>query len=171
MLKLYFAGPLFSAAERQFNASLAEKLELRGFSVFLPQRDGADHDAERYTLLTKEEKREAIFVVDRMKILECGVFLFVLDGRVPDEGACVELGMAYAQKYLTRSTKIIIGLQTDSRAAFIGGRLNPMIGQALDRTFGNEPGLLEYLDQILVEQMRVSRGNAGRISGLMSAAF
>jgi nucleoside 2-deoxyribosyltransferase len=171
MLKLYFAGPLFSAAERQFNASLAEKLELRGFSVFLPQRDGADRDAKRYAPLTKEEKREAIFVVDRMKIFECGVFLFILDGRVPDEGASVELGMAYAQKYLARSSKIIVGLHTDSRAAFMGTKVNPMLGQSLDRIFSDEQGLFEYLDQVVEETMRGPRQAAGTVSGLSRTAF
>ena len=29
-------------------------------------------------------------------IKNCDILIFFLDGRVPDEGACVELGMAYA---------------------------------------------------------------------------
>ena len=34
---IYLAGPLFTMAERQFNATLAEKLRNFGYSVFLPQ--------------------------------------------------------------------------------------------------------------------------------------
>jgi len=146
MPKLYFSGPLFSHAEKEFNIALSGILEERGFSVFLPQRDGAENDAAFYANLTDYEKKEAIFAVDRMRILECDVFLFILDGRVPDEGSCVELGIAYAQKYLKQSGKILIGLHTDSRAAFIGSKVNPMINQALDAIVKSEDELISYLD-------------------------
>ncbi len=42
MPPLYFAAPLFSESERAFNAALTAEIERRGFTVFLPQRDGAD---------------------------------------------------------------------------------------------------------------------------------
>ena len=45
---IYFAGPLVSQAERAFNASLTERLELAGFEVFLPQRAGAERDKAPY---------------------------------------------------------------------------------------------------------------------------
>ena len=61
-----------------------------------------------------------MFHLDRSRILEADVFLFVLDGRVPDEGACVELGIAYCQKYLQNGEKLLVGLHTDTRAAFRG---------------------------------------------------
>ena len=38
--KVYFAAPLFSEAEREYNLMLAELLEEYGYEVFLPQRDG-----------------------------------------------------------------------------------------------------------------------------------
>ncbi len=41
---IYFAGPLFSQAERHFNQQLTQKLEQAGFQVFLPQRDGPEMD-------------------------------------------------------------------------------------------------------------------------------
>ena len=50
--------------------------------------------------MTPEERRHAMFRLDRDTILTYDVFLFVLDGRVPDEGACVELGIAYCHKHL-----------------------------------------------------------------------
>jgi len=171
MLKLYFAAPLFNAAERQFNIELTRRLEERGIVVFLPQRDGAEHDKEHYVALNDEERREAIFAIDRMKLLESDIFLFVLDGRVPDEGASVELGMAYAQKYLARSRKIIVGLHTDSRAAFIGAKVNPMLGQSLDRIFSNEQRLFEYLDHVMEEMERGSQRGLGTVSGLSRTAF
>jgi nucleoside 2-deoxyribosyltransferase len=85
-----------------------------------------------------EQRRRAMFRLDRQQILDCDVFLFVLDGRVPDEGACVELGIAYCQKFLQEGGKCLIGLQTDTRAAFIGSKLNPMVRMALDYLFDEE---------------------------------
>jgi hypothetical protein len=35
---LYFAGPLFSEAEKHFNQQLTDKIEDLGYRVFLPQR-------------------------------------------------------------------------------------------------------------------------------------
>jgi nucleoside 2-deoxyribosyltransferase len=86
-----------------------------------------------------------MFRLDRQQILDCDVFLFVLDGRVPDEGACVELGMAHCQKYLHGMEKLLIGLHTDTRAAFIGSRLNPMVRVALDNIVDGEDALLRVL--------------------------
>jgi hypothetical protein len=117
---IYFAGPLFSAAERCFNLGLTQRLEAVGFEVFLPQRDGAERDRPPYDAMTPEERRQAMFRLDRSRILDSDVFLFVLDGRVPDEGACVELGIAHCQKYLQNGEKLLIGLHTDTRAAFVG---------------------------------------------------
>jgi nucleoside 2-deoxyribosyltransferase len=43
------------------------------------------------------------------EVRACDLFICILDGRVPDEGTCVELGMAYILG------KVCIGYQTDSR--------------------------------------------------------
>ncbi|MGL1893385.1 MAG: nucleoside 2-deoxyribosyltransferase domain-containing protein [Spirochaetaceae bacterium] len=144
-MKIYFAGPLFCKSERDFNLNLTIELEKLGYEVFLPQRDGAEKDKPPYDSMPKDERRLAIFSLDRNKILECDIFLFVLDGRVPDEGACVELGIAYTQKYLTNADKLLIGLQTDIRAAFLGSRLNPMIKVPLDQIIEDVESLLTYL--------------------------
>jgi nucleoside 2-deoxyribosyltransferase len=142
---IYFAGPLFSAAERRFNLGLTQRLEAVGFEVFLPQRDGAERDRPPYDAMTPEERRQAMFRLDRSRILDSDVFLFVLDGRVPDEGACVELGIAHCQKYLRNGEKLLIGLHTDTRTAFVGARLNPMVRVPLDYVVDDEQSLLELL--------------------------
>jgi nucleoside 2-deoxyribosyltransferase len=144
---IYLAGPLFSEAERRFNLELAERLEALDFRVFLPQRDGVERGKPPYDAMTPEERRHAMFHLDRSMILESDVFLFVLDGRVPDEGACVELGIAYCQKEPQDSEKLLIGLHTDPRAAFIGARLNPMVSVPLDRVADDEETLLRILDE------------------------
>jgi nucleoside 2-deoxyribosyltransferase len=144
---IYFGAPLFSEAEKAFNLRLTDKLEERGFSVFLPQRDGVESNQPPYDEMTNDERRKAIFSLDREKVLEADIFLFILDGRVPDEGACVELGIAYSQKHLLEQDKLIIGLQTDSRSAFLGAKLNAMIHGSFEYIADNENNLIVAIEE------------------------
>jgi len=143
----YVAGPLFSTAERQFNQQLTGKIEALGYRVFLPQRDGAERDRSPYDAMTREQRRATMFALDRDMILTCDVFLFILDGRIPDEGACVELGIAYCHKTLQHPHKRLIGLQTDVRAAFLGAKLNPMVRVPLEYVADTEESLLQALKE------------------------
>ncbi len=146
---IYFAAPLFSQAERAFNLQLTEELEERGFKVFLPQRDGVEPSKPPYSEMASDELCHVIFTADRDKILEADVFLFVLDGRVPDEGACVELGIAYGQKQLLEQDKLLIGLLTDLRGAFafLGAKLNPMIYSSFDLIADDKSDLIASLEE------------------------
>lgn len=144
---IYVAGPLFSEAERRFNLDLTTELEALGFRVFLPQRDGVECDSPPYDAMTPDERRRAMFELDKSQIIAADVFLFVLDGRVPDEGACVELGIAWCHKWLQASEKFLIGLHTDSRAAFMAAKLNPMVHVPLDYVADDEETLLRLLGE------------------------
>ena len=144
---IYFGAPLFCEAERVFNLRLTEVLEEKGFLVFLPQRDGVESSQPPYDEMTNDERRQAIFSIDRDKVLEADIFLFILDGRVPDEGACVELGIAYGQKHLLEQDKLIIGMQTDSRSAFLGVKLNAMIHGSFDCITDNENNLIAIIEE------------------------
>ena len=144
-MKIYFAGPLFNSAEKEYNLKLVNELESIGFEVFLPQRDGVEKNKHPYNVLDPKDRRKALFEIDRDQILSSDIFLFVLDGRVPDEGACVELGIAYTHKYLQNVNKYLIGLHTDTRAAFMGSKLNPMINVPLDDIFSSEEELFSFL--------------------------
>jgi nucleoside 2-deoxyribosyltransferase len=143
---IYFAGPLFSEAERAFNLGLTKRLEQANFEVFLPQRDGAERDKPPYDRMSADERRGAMFELDEQKIFECDIFLFVLDGRVPDEGACVELGLAHAHKKLRGTKKLLVGLHTDSRAAFLSSKLNPMLLVPLEHIAEAEDDLIKVLE-------------------------
>jgi nucleoside 2-deoxyribosyltransferase len=143
---IYLAAPLFNQAERAFNSLLTGELEARGFSVFLPQRDGVESLKPPYNEMTLDEQYQAIFATDRDKVLEADVLLFVLDGRVPDEGGCVELGIAYGQKHLLEQDKLLIGLQTDTRTASLGAKCNAMIQGALDDVVDNEHDLITAVE-------------------------
>lgn len=144
---VYYAGPLFSVGERQFNEQLTRKIEALGYQVFLPQRDGAERGAPPYDAMTGEEWSQAVFQLDVERLLAADVLVFMLDGRVPDEGACVELGIAWGQKTLQPSKKLLIGLHTDRRGAFPGTKLNAMIQGALEYVAPDEQALLDALNQ------------------------
>ena len=108
-MKIYIAAPLFSEAERQWNMQFRDLLKSWGFDVYLPQADGGVA-----TELIKKggavaEVRKKVFTGDSEAVKACDTLVAVLDGRVPDEGMLVELGMAFALG------KRCIGYQTDTR--------------------------------------------------------
>ena len=142
---IYFAAPLFSQSERDYNLFLAKILEDHGYSVFLPQRDG--FLASELENKNETEKTGMIFNKDVSEILKADVLFMVLDGRVPDEGACVELGIAYANK------KRCYGLMTDCRSAEMGLALNPMISGCFVKIFKDYDGakVIEELKKFLAE--------------------
>ena len=145
-MKIYFAGPLFCQAELLFNASLTQRLENIGYSVYLPQRD--NEPFKRVGRVVGCER--AIFDWDVKNILDADILLFILDGRVPDEGACVELGIAYMHQRFQKPDFKIIGLMTDSRYAFDGVPLNPMLSGVLNNIFKTEKELLADMGSLIV---------------------
>jgi nucleoside 2-deoxyribosyltransferase len=146
-MRVYLAGPLFSEAEQAFNRSLVDDLESIGCSVFLPQRDAIDVSKADFKRLSPMQQSRAIFESDKSQIYGSDVFLFCLDGRVPDEGASVELGMANAHREFSVRKKLLLGLHTDVRVAFDTRRLNAMIMGALDEVFTTRAELLTYLKE------------------------
>ncbi len=84
--RVYFAGPLFNQAEKDFNVELAAVLEEYGYEVFLPQRDGIE--AAQLEGKSEEELISMIFDLDSSEVKKADILFMNLDGRVPDEGAC-----------------------------------------------------------------------------------
>ena len=143
--RVYFAGPLFNEAERAYNLKIVSILEAHGYEVFLPQRDG--FLAPELEGKTEEEKTEMIFAKDRDEVLKADILFMMLDGRVPDEGACVELGIAYA------SGKRCYGFKGDARSVELDMDLNPMISGCFIKLFYNldEGELIKSLEEYLEE--------------------
>lgn len=143
MKKIYFAGPLFCKSEKDYNLALAQMLEQIGYKVFLPQRDG--YEAARLEGKTESEKIRLIFNKDTTEILESDIFFMVLDGRVPDDGACVELGLAYAHG------KKCYGIKTDTRSLELGMDINPLIAGCFHKIIYNLNGdaLIQELKTVL----------------------
>lgn len=148
-MHLYFAAPLFSVQEREFNARLASSIEALGFDVFLPQRDGFEASQDPDVIGRPEFARQ-IFELDSARVMACDVLLCILDGRVPDEGMAVEIGLAHADRSLRGRQRRLIGLSTDSR--HLGGAaLNAMLVGALDEIHMEETSLLARLGEIIRE--------------------
>ena len=134
---VYYAGPMFSEAELAFNVKAAAELEKAGLTVFLPQRDGG-RMSEMLKTMTPDEVSREIFRTNMENIRRAEAFLFVLDGRVPDEGACVALGLAYA------AGVPCYGLKTDPRTV-MDGRMNPMIEGPILRVFASAQEAAAFL--------------------------
>ena len=127
MKRIYFAAPLFNEMELKRNEEYTILLEKWGYEVYLPQRE-----AGRSAQILKDERKDKleinkrIFNTDLNGIKNCDILIFFLDGRVPDEGACVELGIAYALG------KKCIGYKTDDRNLDFTGDDNLFIEGCMD---------------------------------------
>ncbi|HVL61420.1 MAG TPA: nucleoside 2-deoxyribosyltransferase [Microbacterium sp.] len=111
-MRVYFAGPLFTGPERNWNADLTVALRAAGHQVFLPQEKGLEQDAA------------AIFAADVAGIDWADAVVAIMDGPDPDSGTAWEVGYAFRKKP-------IILVRTDFRMQ--SGRLgdyNPMLTEA-----------------------------------------
>jgi nucleoside 2-deoxyribosyltransferase len=104
-MKLYLAGPLFTAAERGHLEQLARRLELVGHDCFVP------HLRELDSLDSK-----TVYSIDSAGLREAEVLVAWLDGPMVDDGTACEIGIF---SELVRANpdrhKGIVGLATDWR--------------------------------------------------------
>lgn len=143
---VYFAGPLFSEAEKRFNLGLAHHLEKTGFSVFLPQRDGVEGSKPPYDRMGREERRRAMFELDKQKVSRPTCSCSCSTEGCRTRGPASSWAWAYAHKELHGGGKMLVGLHTDARAAFVGSKLNPMVRVPLDHVAEDEEELLRVLE-------------------------
>ena len=105
-LSIYLAGPLFSAAERGWNAEVAVELQRYGYETILPQ-------AGESRLLGRSSEEvspgQALFQRDLAEIDFCDVIVACMDGADPDAGTCWECGYAF------RAGKRVVVYRTDMR--------------------------------------------------------
>ena len=112
-VKLYFAGPLFSAAERDWNVALATALRAAGHEIFLPQEQEVGKDAAD------------IFATDVGGIDWADGLLAIMDGPDPDSGTCWEVGYAYGKKPILLVRTDIRWLRASGDSGY-----NPMLTEA-----------------------------------------
>ncbi|MDA3960625.1 MAG: nucleoside 2-deoxyribosyltransferase [Planctomycetota bacterium] len=107
MTSIYFAAPLFTAAERAWNADCAEQLRAAlSATILVPQEFCAPCDQAE-----GGPDFGGIFTACVEHLDRCSHVLAVLDGADPDSGTCWEAGYAYAKGLP------VIGLRTDWRPA------------------------------------------------------
>ncbi len=141
-MRVYIAAPLFNESELARNRELRDLVGGLGAGTYLPQEDGgisydiiADGGAVAQT-------RKAIFDGDVAEIKKCDMVLAVLDGRVPDEGVCIEVGMAYAL------SKKCVGYLTDQRTLDPYGP-SLMIEGCLTALLRSKEELAEYIKNLV----------------------
>jgi nucleoside 2-deoxyribosyltransferase len=112
MATIYYAAPLFTAAERAWNADNAGRLRQRfpQAELLMPQEFCApfDHHPERPDFA-------GIYRACLEQLQRADVVLCVLDGADADSGTCFEVGFAVARGIP------VIALRTDWRPAEDGG--------------------------------------------------
>lgn len=136
-MRIYLAGPLFTTAERDFNARLTQLLRHAGHEVFLPQEN------EQRSMTAA-----AIFAADVGGIDWAEVVVANMDGPDPDSGTCWECGYAYGKKP-------IIVFRTDFRAGDEPGKApyNLMLTESatavLDLTFAGVDRIAQSINTAL----------------------
>jgi nucleoside 2-deoxyribosyltransferase len=107
-VKIYFAGPLFTPAERRFIDECAAELRSAGFDVFVPH--------ENELSLEGSVTAERIFAKDYGALARSDALLAILDGPVIDDGTACEVGIFYGLMQSDPSKKGIVGMTHDMRA-------------------------------------------------------
>lgn len=126
--RAYYASGMFDHDERSYSLEVKQVLDDLGYDTWLPHEDAVfdDYVAEGIPL---DEARRQLFKLNLRAVEEADVVVFNLDGGMPDEGACVEAGIAYGQG------KLCVGLKTDPGG--LDGRNNLMIDGILDYKVAN----------------------------------
>ena len=132
MYKIYLAAPLFSEAEREFNAKIAGILREKKYAVHLPQEVGDDSSTR------DEAETGRIFEYNLKALDECDIVVAVVDGADADSGTAWEIGYAYAVK------KRVILLRTDFRRVGRSEAVNLMLEES-----GEVIGSVEELVRVL----------------------
>jgi nucleoside 2-deoxyribosyltransferase len=148
MKNVYCSGPLFCPEEIAGMNAIAGVLENAGYGTFLPNRDGL----ERYVLGfvntplntnifgMRDRIDRAIFALDVYQIVErCEYFVFNMNGRVPDEGAVAEAGIAFA------AGKPVVLYKNDFRSIFQGKDNSMILGLSVLDPVGDRKRLPKAL--------------------------
>ncbi len=130
--RVYLAAPLFSEAERAFNASIARLLRTSLFEVFAPQDDGDDSE-------TRDARaQERLFVLNKTSLENSDLVVAIIDGADADSGTAWEMGYAFALG------KPVIALRTDFRRVGHNEHVNLMLERSA-QVVGSTEELLKKL--------------------------
>lgn len=139
---VYWAGPLFTDAEREWNGRqvAAIRHKLPQLKLLVPQEFCATHEAietnDQGTGRLGKPDFGAIFRSCRDNLDAADLVIAVLDGADADSGTCWEMGYAHAKG------KTVLGFRTDWRPAEDGGG-NAMLTRSCSAVCGS-------LDDIII---------------------
>ena len=156
--RIYCAGPLFTAFERQEMADIATAFESSGFRTFLPHRDGLEFARleplpiarGRSNDVVARMLRRAIFALDTQMVLACDGLVFNMNGRVPDEGGVSEAAIAW-----TSGLPVVL-YKNDARS-LIAGADNPLVVGLGAFTVSDD---VASLPQLMTDAMRSASSRA-----------
>ncbi|MBW7998134.1 MAG: nucleoside 2-deoxyribosyltransferase [Candidatus Glassbacteria bacterium] len=139
MPKVYCAGPLFNSKEREEIEEIAAEFEKRDIEAYVPHRDGLElAKISKYLVQLKKEGintdyilEKAIFALDIYQIRISDAVVVNINGRVPDEGAMIEAGVAW-------SSGIPVIFYKDDVRTMIDGMDNPMLLGACEFNIVND---------------------------------
>jgi nucleoside 2-deoxyribosyltransferase len=139
-MNVYFAGPLFTLAERRFNEELTAEMRrlCPTVEIFFPQ--ACDKQFQGMPDFADRMYRCLMEGLDR-----CDAVVAILDGADSDSGTCIEVAYARAKG------KPVIGVRTDFRDGEIHG-LNIMtagICSALIKTPSTSSTLGEIAEKVV----------------------
>lgn len=112
-ITIYWAGPLFTQAERIWNRLCAECLRNRGYQVILPQ------DRNPPVFVGGQPDFDAIARDCHIQAIDSDVMVAILDGADSDSGTSLEVGLKIQDR------GIVIGVRTDFRSSE-DGHVNAM---------------------------------------------
>jgi len=130
--RVYLAAPLFTQAEREYNARIAALLRTHFFEVFVPQEAGDDSHTRDH------DRQEAIYSSNMNALEAADVVVGIIDGADADSGTAWEMG------YATARQKPVIALRTDFRKVGANEHVNLMLEQSA-RVVNSTDQLLDAL--------------------------
>ncbi len=101
MYDVYWAAPMFSTADREYNAKYVQMLRDAGIRVYNPMSDAV--------YIGTNPSDEEIFTKDVAAVKDCRVFVANIDQESIDSGVASQIGIANVLG------KPIVGVFTDSR--------------------------------------------------------
>ena len=149
-IKIYFAGPLFSEAERDWIRSTISKIE-----SLAAQHGIKTEIIFPYDLITQDEidrlganAKVEIFSRCKSHLDDADIVIALLDGSQVDDGTAWEIGYFYAKKSPEQK---IIGIRTDFRRAgeSEGAVVNAMIECSCDLIVRSREELMEVVCEFL----------------------
>ncbi|SPJ16174.1 Nucleoside 2-deoxyribosyltransferase [Syntrophobacter sp. SbD2] len=147
-MKIYFAGPLFSEAERDWIRATIRKIE-----SLAAQRGTKTEIIFPYDLITLSEMdhlgpkaKLEIFSRCKSHLDDANLVIALLDGSQVDDGTAWEIGYFFARRSPEQK---IIGIRTDFRRAgeCEGAIVNPMIECSCDWVVRSREELMETVFQ------------------------